>query len=267
MQTISRKHNVFIDFNSHPASDDQKQQQNPACFALETSLGQRILISQGALQEQKVDVIMNSANSQLNHAGGVAAALCKAAGPGLQQESSRVVSVLGSIPVGECWLTRGFNLPCQMVAHAVAPGFQQGSAADRRLFQKSVLTGLAMSASFGAESLAMCGIGTGIFGWPLDLATSLLLQAIHEFFSANPQSSLKTVHIVNHDQKTSAAFIQAAQNYKPPPQAPAQSVVDRLQWAFSFFRVSVQVWSLMFFSVAGDTSSKLGNDAAMAVEE
>ncbi len=47
----------------------------------------RVEIVQGDITKQDVDVIVNAANAHLAHGGGVAAAIQKAAGPTLRDES------------------------------------------------------------------------------------------------------------------------------------------------------------------------------------
>ena len=155
----------------------------PARQVIETSIGQRVEAFRGALQTQRVDVIVCPANSELNHGGGAAAALCKAAGPGLQLESLQLVATKGAVPVGSSCITSAFNLPCrvgvasapastpapappvQNVVHTVAPAFNAGRPDGPLQLQNSVKSALVQSASVGAVSVAMCGIGSGIFGW------------------------------------------------------------------------------------------------------
>src|SRR3954464_7250882 len=61
-----------------------------------------------------VDAIANAANTQLQHGGGVAAAISRAAGPALEEESRR----RAPIGLGEAVATTAGDLPARWVVHA-----------------------------------------------------------------------------------------------------------------------------------------------------
>ena len=62
----------------------------------------------------EVDAITNAANTQLRHGGGVAAAIARAAGPQLQQESNENAP----IGLGEAVETTAGDMPARYVIHA-----------------------------------------------------------------------------------------------------------------------------------------------------
>lgn len=68
-----------------------------------------------------MDAIVNGANSALGHAGGVAAAIVRAGGQIIQDESSDYVSRYGSVKTGSCVPTSGGNLFAKHVIHSVGP--------------------------------------------------------------------------------------------------------------------------------------------------
>jgi hypothetical protein len=63
--------------------------------------GQEIEIKQGDITKERADAIVNSANDELRHNGGVAFAISKAAGPQLQEYCNKYISQHGRLPVGE----------------------------------------------------------------------------------------------------------------------------------------------------------------------
>ncbi len=70
----------------------------------------------------EVGAIVNAANELLEHAGGVAWAIAKAAGHDFQTESRKIIQHNGPIPL--CHVAEqsaGKNLPCMHVIHAVGP--------------------------------------------------------------------------------------------------------------------------------------------------
>src|SRR5690606_7337792 len=91
----------------------------------------KLEIAEADICEQAVDAIVNAANSQLMHAGGVAAVIARRAGTELIEDSKRIAPV----PLGQAKATRAGNLPCKHVIHAVGPVWDEDEAehCDRML--------------------------------------------------------------------------------------------------------------------------------------
>uniref|UniRef100_A0A8P4GJT4 Poly [ADP-ribose] polymerase n=1 Tax=Dicentrarchus labrax TaxID=13489 RepID=A0A8P4GJT4_DICLA len=83
--------------------------------------GLQVLVCQGDITKQDADALVNAANEDLDHGGGVAAALSKAGGPQVQKESRALVKQTGKIPTGDVVVTTGGNLNCKKLLHAVGP--------------------------------------------------------------------------------------------------------------------------------------------------
>lgn len=77
---------------------------------------------QGDVTERNVDAIVNAANSNLQHGGGVAGAILRKGGQIIQQESNKI----GHVSVGSSAVTGAGELPCKAVIHAVGPRMGEG---------------------------------------------------------------------------------------------------------------------------------------------
>jgi len=85
----------------------------------------RVEIMVGDLTEYPVDVIVNAANTKLQHEGGLAGLIYRKGGDIIQKESTRYIARHGSLDVGQAVLMTGVgNLHCKAVVHAVGPVYQ-----------------------------------------------------------------------------------------------------------------------------------------------
>ncbi|HJW91906.1 MAG TPA: macro domain-containing protein [Anaerolineales bacterium] len=73
--------------------------------------GQRLQLAQNDLTQENVDAIINAANSNMQHGGGVAGAILRRGGPSIQQESDAWVQQHGPVSHAEPAYTRAGNLP------------------------------------------------------------------------------------------------------------------------------------------------------------
>jgi O-acetyl-ADP-ribose deacetylase (regulator of RNase III) len=158
----------------------------------------------GDLTEAKVDVIVNAANAQLTHGGGVAGAIVRRGGRIIQLESNAWVNENGPITNHQPALTTAGDLPCKFVIHAVGPIWGEGDE-DRKL--ASALTGaLTMADRQQFETLALPAISTGIFGFPKDRGARIILDVLQEYLKTHEHSSLVEVQIVLIDQPSIDVF-------------------------------------------------------------
>ncbi len=174
-------------------------------------LGDReIQIVTGDITREETDVIVNAANSHLAHGGGVAGAIVRAGGYEIQRESDEYVKKHGPVPTGEAVVTGAGDLKSKYVVHAVGPVWRGGDQGERELLRKAVYNALLRSHELGVESVSMPAISMGIFGFPVDEGTRILLRAVEDFFKDHPDTSLKLVRIVNLSGDMSRKFIEAS---------------------------------------------------------
>jgi O-acetyl-ADP-ribose deacetylase (regulator of RNase III) len=128
----------------------------------------------GDITEQRVDAIVNAANSELAHGGGVAAAIARAAGPELARESAAHPRV----PVGAAGVTTAGELPARWVIHAVGPVWRGGGEGEPELLASAYRSALATATELGARSIAFPSISTGIYGYPIDAAAEIAIATL-----------------------------------------------------------------------------------------
>lgn len=135
----------------------------------------QIELLEGDITTLTVDAIVNAANSSLQHGGGVAAAIARRGGPGIQQQSDRI----GFVPVGNAAVTGGGDLPARWVIHAVGPRMGEGDE-DRKLYDATIAS-LERAEELKVRTIAFPAISTGIFGFPMDRCARIMVAAAREF--------------------------------------------------------------------------------------
>ncbi|GAB6150601.1 Appr-1-p processing protein [Clostridium novyi A str. BKT29909] len=164
-----------------------------------------IIIKKGDITNESSDAIVNPANGMLKHGGGVAAAIVKKGGREVQEESNKIVRKEGIIPTGGAVITKGYNLPCKYIIHAVGPRMGEGD--EKLKLKNAVLSALCLAEQHNLKSISIPAISSGIFGFPKDECAKILINTSIKFLQTSAKS-LKTIVMCNLDDKTYEIFLQ-----------------------------------------------------------
>ncbi|XP_076580590.1 protein mono-ADP-ribosyltransferase PARP14-like [Chaetodon auriga] len=166
--------------------------------------GVQVLVCQGDITKQDADALVNAANEDLDHCGGVAAALSKAGGPQVQKESSILVKQTGRIPVGDVVVTTGGNLNCKKLLHAVGPVNGEVGGKERVLVEKTTQSALNLAEMMEFVSIAIPCISSGIFGVPVAVCSEAIVSAVKKFGSQGGRSLSRIILIDNRAEVVKA---------------------------------------------------------------
>jgi O-acetyl-ADP-ribose deacetylase (regulator of RNase III) len=163
-----------------------------------------VTVTQGDLTAQDVDAIVNAANEHLAHGGGVAAAIVRAGGRVIQEESTAWVRKHGPVAEGTAVVTTGGALLARWVVHVVGPRYRSGQD-NERLLRRAVEVALEAAEREGARSIAFPAISAGIFGYPLDEATAVIARTCAAWLAEHPDS-FDEIRLVGFDRAVTAGF-------------------------------------------------------------
>ena len=159
--------------------------------------GGNIRIMQGDLTEYPVDILVNAANTDLQHGGGIAGQISRKGGPEIQAESSRYIREHGRLKEGDAVLLYAKGvLPCKAIIHTVGPKWAGGRANEEETIATAVhgsLHLLAETDSAHYRSIAFPALSTGIYGVPLGVSARGMLAGVRKFFDENANSTLRVV--------------------------------------------------------------------------
>ncbi len=170
-----------------------------------TPAGQVVRVGQGDLTDEAVDAIVNAANEYLAHGGGVAGAIVRRGGPGIQAESDRWVQTHGPVQTGTAAITGAGSLPARKVIHAVGPVWR-GRGDEPELLASAVRSALALAAGHGLARVSLPAISSGIFGFPKPLCAEVMWTTVLDYLAAHPEGSVREVNFCNLDRHTVEIF-------------------------------------------------------------
>ena len=175
---------------------------------MEVKVGdKKVIIKQADITEEQVDAIVNAANPYLKHGGGVAGAIVRKGGKIIQEESNKI----GYVPVGEVAVTTAGKLKAKYVIHAVGPRWGEGD--EEAKLRRAVRNALSKATELKLKSIAMPAISTGIFGYPKEEGTRVILDEVVNFLKQET-TTVDEVRLVSIDKATYEMFLKHADRLK-----------------------------------------------------
>ncbi len=152
----------------------------------------------GDITVQRVDAIVNAANTDLLLGAGVAGAIRRAGGPAIQEECRRI----GPIPLGQAAITGGGNLPAAWVIHAA--GMHLGVRVSAKACAEATRHSLERAAEKGLRSVAFPAIGTGVGGLAMAECADAMLGQVAAHWQS--ETSVDRVVFVLFDDAARVVF-------------------------------------------------------------
>ena len=160
---------------------------------------------EGDITEQRVDAVVNAANSTLLGGGGVDGAIHDRGGPAILEECRRIRATdwPDGLPTGRAVATTGGALPARWVIHTVGPVYAKDED-PAALLASCHTESLRVADELGAATIAFPAISTGAFGYPLGEATSVAIDAVR-----TADTAVQEVRFVSFGRDAYVAFERA----------------------------------------------------------
>lgn len=165
----------------------------------------QISLVRGDITRERVDAIVNAANSTLLGGGGVDGAIHRAGGGQILRacEKLRRDRFVDGLPAGQAAATIAGDLAARFVIHTVGPVWAQDQ--DRSATLADCYTNsLVVADEIGAKSVAFPAISTGIYRWPLDDGARIAICAVRA-----SDTQVQQVHFVLFSEPAYLAFQRA----------------------------------------------------------
>ncbi|SPL70408.1 O-acetyl-ADP-ribose deacetylase [Acinetobacter stercoris] len=159
----------------------------------------RIHLVYGDITTQKVDAIVNAANTSLLGGGGVDGAIHRKGGEQILAECQKIRNKQGGCAVGEAVITTAGLLPSHYVIHTVGPIWQDGQANEDQLLKKAYLNSLKLAEKYQLSNIAFPNISTGVYHFPKVQASEISIETVLEFLEYNQY--LQDIYFVCFDKE------------------------------------------------------------------
>jgi O-acetyl-ADP-ribose deacetylase (regulator of RNase III) len=154
-----------------------------------------------------LDAIVNAANVELRHGGGIARAIALAGGQAIDEESAAWIDQYGPLEPGVAALTSAGHMPSSYVIHVAGPIHCEGQD-NETLLAAAVFAALDMGTEIGVHSIGFPAVSAGIYGYPKDEATAVIAESAAEYLDAT-DTTIRSVWLVGFDDAMAGRFAVA----------------------------------------------------------
>ena len=162
--------------------------------------------------EAEIDAIVTTASPPLTRVTGIDAEIRDAGGEEIDRECQEIIEREGFRPLGDAVITTGGNLTARHIIHAVGPIYGGGGNYQAETLANCYKNSLRLAVEEGIRSIAFSAISTGNFGYPIEAATPIALNAVKEFVEQAHQNNEmvpERIQFVLFDEETYACYVNA----------------------------------------------------------
>lgn len=155
-----------------------------------------LYLYQGSSIELNADCLVNAANENMKHGGGIALEISQRAGHSFDLECDEWIRKKGTIKPGQVAVTGSHGLnKFKKIIHAVGPS-NEDSREKSNMLISTLVNSFKEAAQLGFTSISVPALSVGIFGYPMNISAERHFQAVYIFAQqAQKFPSLKEIGI------------------------------------------------------------------------
>ncbi len=171
-------------------------------------LSGRVIVKVGDITQEKVDAIVNAANSTLLGGGGVDGAIHRAGGREILEKCKEIrrKHYPKGLPTGKAVITIGGDLPAEYVVHTVGPIYGRNADKDSKLLADCYQNSLRLAVENNLKTIAFPSISTGAFSYPKQEAAKVASAAIKDFLLTD--QTIREVRLVFFSEADARSFLK-----------------------------------------------------------
>src|SRR4051812_13516392 len=131
----------------------------------------------GDIVDQRVDAVVNAANSGLLGGGGVDGAILRAGGDAQLAARRALSERIGALPVGRAAATVAGAMRARWVIHVGGP-VHDPAVDHTHLLASCYREALNVADELGARTVAFPAVSAGVYGWPMPSAADIAVGTV-----------------------------------------------------------------------------------------
>lgn len=143
----------------------------------------KLILKVGDITLEDTEAIVNAANPSLLGGGGVDGRIHSVGGPKILEECKKI----GGCKPGNAVITSGGNLRAKFVIHTVGPIYGGGAYKEDLILKNAYTNSLLLAKEKGIVSISFPSISTGAYGYPVDMAATIAMQAVIDFIKKHTE--------------------------------------------------------------------------------
>ena len=157
-----------------------------------------IALYKGDITLVKADAIVNACNNKMlgcfvpgHHC--IDNAIHSFAGLQVRRDMINIMDAQGhDEPNGDCKVTKAYNLPSKYIFHTVGPIYS-GIEQDEIDLSNCYLSCLRKADEMGLKSIVFCSLATGIYGFPIEKASSIAINTVKDYLDKENKNIKKVI--------------------------------------------------------------------------
>lgn len=157
----------------------------------------KLVVVRGSLLDQgnEISAIVNAANTKLQRGGGICGEVYKKAGEELSESLLKLAP--NGCNTGDVVITPGFETGFDYIFHTPGPVWINGNHGEPELLESCYWRCLDEANMMKIPSIGFCSISTGVYGYPLELASKIALQTVEKYIcDASEEFGIMNINLV-----------------------------------------------------------------------